>query len=224
MAARKPAGTSKTAAPRAKAPARSQADALRDRPIKKGRTRTSPDVVATVELERQVFEMRKRAASFQEIADALGVGKTTVLKAFHRECERRPAADVETVRLMEGERLELAYRTVLEVLTSRQPLFSQSGRQLFAEVPRRDDPSVMERVPVYDHDLRVKAAGQVVRISESIRRLNGADSAVKFEVTGAGGGPVQVEAIDRARAGLEAMREARERARAEAIEAPARPA
>ena len=116
----------------------------------------------TAELRQRAIEMRKRGMAYSQIGRTLGRSVSTVHRYVRKELDRIAAETQETtaeVRELEAQRLDDA---IIE--TSRVLAESRVGG------------------PTPDPDLVLKSVATLLRISESRRRLFGADAPVKQQV------------------------------------------
>jgi DNA-binding CsgD family transcriptional regulator len=72
--------------------------------------KNSPRMIAVHEKERQALELRKAGATFDEIADALGMSKNGVWKAVTRALKSMTAEPAEELRSLEVARLDTMQR------------------------------------------------------------------------------------------------------------------
>lgn len=113
--------------------------------------------------------------TYQQIADALQVNnKATAFRAVERGLHaRREATEVNTrkVRAIQRARLERAHEAAMAVLEAEHITVS-NGRVV-----------LLGGEPVKDYDPILRTLDRIVKISESIRRLDGIDAPVKVDAT-----------------------------------------
>lgn len=133
-----------------------------------------PAALAAQEKLTRAIDMRKRYATWQQVADECGWSdRSTAYNAVNREMARRREAlaeNVDDLREREVERLDLLAARALQVLET--PHFVVSAGKLV------DGP---DGFPLLDDGPVLAAATTLVRISESYRRLHGLDAAQKVE-------------------------------------------
>jgi hypothetical protein len=116
--------------------------------------------------------MRAKGYSFQSIADTLGYSDASgASKAYHRALRRRPAQNVDEIRAQESDRLEFCWRKTAEVIERPPLVHSAIGKT----VPDPRSPGDY----LVDESTRIRAITEYRHLSESYRKLCGADIVVK---------------------------------------------
>lgn len=133
--------------------------------------------VRVAERRDRAVQMSLAGADWQSIADALGYASrgaahTDVSRALK---ERREilGLSVDEYREREDNRLNAVMAKVWGILEATHPLV-QAGKVVLDEEGR----------PLLDVGPVLAAAAQIVRISESLRRLHGLDAPAKVAITG----------------------------------------
>lgn len=133
-------------------------------------------------------QLRKRGKGYQQIADELGISKTSAFEAVQRalaEIIREPG---ESLRAMELERLDTELEKLDEMeqmvrdILSREHVTVSQGRVVYDEssgAAVRDDAIILQCV-----DRLGRLAEQRRKNGESRRKLLGMDQPPKVEVTG----------------------------------------
>src|SRR6266545_3744793 len=130
---------------------------------------TAPRVDAALR-DARALELRAAGATYRQIADALQVSLATAHKAVDRGLDRTRREPAERLRQLEQERLDALQRQAVQVLRARH-LVIQGGKVVLDEQGR----------PYVDHGPTLAAIGQLVRLSESRRRLLGADAPARVD-------------------------------------------
>jgi len=127
--------------------------------------------VATAERDAEAARLRSRSMSYRAIAKELGVDVSTahaMVKRALAEIVREAGEAVVALELAKLDRMEAAVLGVLEAThytVSNGKLIELDGRPLLDDAPV------------------LAAAGRLVQISESRRKLTGADAAQKIDTT-----------------------------------------
>lgn len=150
--------------------------------------------VETAQRDAVIAEMKSRRMSYQQIADELGIARSTAHEAYQRVLERtieEPAADA---RKRELEDLDAAQRAVLEVLERNHVTVSHGRvvRRLVGYERDEDGEYVLDedgkRIGIYEDVLDdgpiLQAVDRLIKIGESRRKLLGLDAATKMDVSG----------------------------------------
>jgi hypothetical protein len=126
----------------------------------------------------KLLELRRQGVRYDdERIEALGYSspdhaRKDLKRALeaHRDAE---AAEVATYRQQENERLDALLEAAWPRATTPSPVFDKEGNQVSEE-------------------LDMRAVDTVLRLMDRRAKLNGLDMPTKAEVTGAGGGPLQM--------------------------------
>lgn len=136
----------------------------------------------TVEREKKVWKMRQRGATYERIAEEIGItfsGVHKILMRLHKRYREKNMDSIEAIRLEQiGELSHIADEAYQAWERSREPkkIFSTDGQEI--EVKSNGDPRYMQ---VY------------MKAKEDIRKIVGADAPTKSEVSGKDGKPIQTE-------------------------------
>src|SRR5690606_14603556 len=150
--------------------------------------------VETAQRDAVIAEMKSRRMSYQQIADELGIARSTAHEAYQRVLERTIAEPAADARKRELEDLDFAQRQILEVL-ERQHVTVSHGRVVrrLVDWERDDDGEYVldsdgNRIGVYEDVLDdgpiLQAVDRLIKIGESRRKLLGLDAATKMDVSG----------------------------------------
>lgn len=125
----------------------------------------------------QAIQMSLAGSNWQTIADTLGYASkgaahTDVTRAL-KERRESLGLKVDELREREDARLNAALATVWQILESRHP-FVQGGKVVTDDLG----------VPLLDVGPNLAAAAQVVRLSESLRKLHGLDAPARVSISG----------------------------------------
>ena len=136
--------------------------------------------------------MRAAGHGFQSIADTLGYSDASgASKAYHRALQRRPAQNVDEIRAQEAERLEYCWRETAKVIDCPPPVHSAIGKVVFipgTEVYETDASGsythdkagkriIIDGQMVRDERAKIAAISEYRKLSESFRKMTGADLA-----------------------------------------------
>lgn len=77
---------------------------------------THPQRVSAAIVHRQAIALRAQGYTIAEIAERVGRSPTTIHKAIQRYLERLPVENIEAIRRIELERLDIATRVVMEAI------------------------------------------------------------------------------------------------------------
>jgi len=127
--------------------------------------------VEQAQFDMEAARLRSRAMSYQAIADELGVAIGTAHAMVKRALASIPREAAETLVGVESAKLDNAERAVLAVLEARH--FTVSNGKLI----------YIGDEPLYDDGPVLNAVDRLVKISESRRKLFGADAPARSEVT-----------------------------------------
>lgn len=150
-----------------------------------GNERTIDDAVHDAEAAR----MRALSMSYQQIADAQGISKSTAHKRVQRAIAAVPVEAVNELRALELDRLDRRDRELVKIINTTFPLVSHG------KLMRGDDGK-----PLEDVGPRLAALREWRANGESRRRLTGMDAPTRSEVT-----VITRDTIDQAIADLEAQ-------------------
>jgi DNA-binding CsgD family transcriptional regulator len=131
-----------------------------------------------------VWERRVKGDTVREIAAALSISVGTVqsdLDAVRAELDENNKTRAEIERAVGASRLDAAAKRLLQILDADVPIGEATTEQLI---------DMASAIPA--------AINALARIEERRAKLLGLDAASKTELTGANGGPVQVEDAKRA--------------------------
>ena len=124
-----------------------------------------------------LIRLRRAGRSFDSIAAELGyASRQAASKDFIRPLEQRrdeQAAEVSVYRQEENERLDALLEAAWPRATQPSPVLNKDG-------------------DVVGEQLDMRAVDTVLRLMDRRAKLNGLDTPVRTEVTGAGGGPLQM--------------------------------
>ena len=134
--------------------------------------------VAQREKDNQALEYRRRGFRYDQIAKAMGMrSKASAHEAVQRALSDNAREASDEVRSLELDRLDDMARAAQGVLARQHFAFTQSGKLVTTT-----DPVTGEDVPVLDDGPTIAALGQLLRISESRRRLLGLDAPTRTRV------------------------------------------
>jgi hypothetical protein len=128
---------------------------------------TSSEAIQRAERDAEIVRLRRQGLTFQSIADRFDLSRVRVYKIVKEALAALPAVDAAEIRTQELERLEYL-RERNQAIMDRAHYLAYQG---YATGTEDDGPEA-------------DAIMRDVRISESIRRLTGADAPAKVETTG----------------------------------------
>jgi hypothetical protein len=133
----------------------------------------------------RIFELRTvQKLTFPAISEEMGLPETTAREGFRRVMDSMVPENIEQVRAEEEANLQrLSQENLLDRRAILERLNERKADGSYAAGPE-------ERAELAVAHARV--IQNAVKISDSRRRLHGADRPVKHEVTGPGGAPVAV--------------------------------
>jgi hypothetical protein len=119
-------------------------------------------------------QLYARGANFTQIARQLGIDISTVAKAFKRAVVRLPKADVEALRKLEAERIQVM----------RFQLFNEmAGRERAVDDP--DNPGRKKKITVRpEPELIVDLVDKAVKVGRHEAMMFGLDAPAKTEIGG----------------------------------------
>lgn len=136
-----------------------------------GRRRT----LAAREKDARALLLRQRGLSPEHIAKEMGWDSTgSVTRAIQRSLADSVAESVDEIRMIESARLDDIMRIALKVALEKHYHVAANGR--VAENPVTGE-------PLLDYGPNIQAVNSLRQISESRRKLLGADSAIKHSIT-----------------------------------------
>lgn len=147
----------------------------------RGRYTRCPDTAAS---DAQAAALRAQGATYQAIADQLGMGhRGDAHKAVQRALSATLKEPTEALRLLEGERLDRLTEQAWEVLERRHVVVS-NGRVVRRQVGTRTADDGTEH-PVYEELLDdgpvLAAIDRLLKISERRAKLYGLDAPTKVQ-------------------------------------------
>ncbi|MGO8683980.1 MAG: hypothetical protein ACLQUT_05305 [Thermoleophilia bacterium] len=168
-------------------------------------TQASKRLEVEQRLERELT-LRRRGASYRQIARDVGVVAATVQRDIVRELDRLARANEGKTaewRELELQRLDALEMVASDVLAARH-ITVNNGRVII-------DPRTGESM--IDDDVTLRAIATLLRISERRARLLGLDAPARQEISGSDGGPIDLvvdaqNARERLIAKLEALHRA----------------
>lgn len=124
------------------------------------------DSVEAAERAAKIVELRREGKSFRAIAEIVDIHYTRVHQIFHTTLRELPSADLEGYRRSELERLYYLRERLQQIMdTVHYHVYEGQRTDVVNDAPVRE------------------AIAADIRISESIRKLTGADAPVRAEVT-----------------------------------------
>lgn len=126
--------------------------------------------VADAEADSIAARLRSQGKSYRQIARAMGCSVSIAHRRVQRALKAIPAEAVEELRTIELQRLDEMLEVARREL-HRDHVLVQQGRVI------RDDAGV----PMIDHGAKLAALDRLVKISESRRKLVGADMPMRIE-------------------------------------------
>lgn len=126
--------------------------------------------LARAELDAQVVELKRQDLTFAEIAQVLGISKTSAFRGFHRALPRIAEPAANAYRAEHLARLELAREAVMEVLTNKHVTVSNGV------VVRVGGKALADDGPI------LAAIDRLLRIDEREAKLLGLDAPVRTRV------------------------------------------
>lgn len=118
--------------------------------------------------------MRAQGFSFASIAETVGYADASgASKAYHRALARKPAQNVDQIRAQEAERLEYLWKRASEVIEDPPLVHSAIGKVVPDPRPGR------EGLFLVDERAKIAAITEYRHLSESYRKMTGADITVK---------------------------------------------
>jgi hypothetical protein len=131
--------------------------------------------IAQYDREARSVELRAQGYNFRQIADEVGYSDpSSASKAYHRALARRPAQNVDQVRSQEGERLEYLWRKTADLIENPTLVHSAIGKTV--PDPRRPGEFLI------DQSAQIRAIDEYRKLSESFRKLTGADVGTNVNV------------------------------------------
>jgi hypothetical protein len=161
---------------------------------RKGQTRVEA-AIETREREATVLQLKKAGVSNDRIARQLGVDPASVHTILRRALNRLTALPAEELRTMMAAQLDMVSEHMARIMTNPQPRLYR-GRAVEPVEQRMPDGTVRMVTPV-DYEFPIAAGALLVRTQESYRRLFGVDLPTRVELTGAGGGPIELSVEER---------------------------
>ena len=131
---------------------------------------TSPRIDAA-ERDAKALELRKDGLTYTQIAERLGISRSTAHKHVTRGLHRTRQEPAEELRRLEAERLNQLWAEAMAVLRRRH-LLVQSGK-----VVKGDDGQ-----PITDDGPVLQATTTLLRVMERRARLFGLDAPARHEV------------------------------------------
>lgn len=122
------------------------------------------------EIDADAARLRARGKSYRQIAAIMGCSAPVAHDRVRRALAAVPAEAVDELRTIEGERLDLLLQEAERILATNHVMVSH-GR-----IIRGDDGE-----PLIDDGPKLQAIAQLRFLSESRRKLTGADAPVKVE-------------------------------------------
>jgi hypothetical protein len=136
------------------------------------------------EVRQRCLDLRVTGMSFSQIATAVGLSKTAVVKHVHRALDdivKQTDETAERLRSLEIERLDKLQRAAERVL-ARNHVFVNAGKVVYdGQTKLEDDGPVLN------------AVDRLLRIAERRARLMGLDAPKRQEFSGPGGGPIETK-------------------------------
>jgi hypothetical protein len=130
------------------------------------------------EKDNRALDLRRRGFRYDQIASQMGFrSKASAHQAVQRALAENAQEASAEVRQMELDRLDDLARPLHVVLARPHYAFTQSGKLI-----TRTDPATGVESPVLDDNPVIAAVGQLLRISESRRRLLGLDAPTRSRV------------------------------------------
>ena len=120
----------------------------------------------------QVIRLRAQGLTWAEIADRTGYSDASAaLKAFKAAVKEAPALAVDELRAQERERLDILFAATAEQIRDPGPRVSAIGKLPVYPAGHPKEGQIVE-----DESVRSRAIDNYRKISESLRRLHGADA------------------------------------------------
>lgn len=132
---------------------------------------------ATQERKNAVVRMRTSGMRFSQIAEELGYASpASAVKAYHKALDEIPFEAVEQHRQLELQRLDRLIEEAWKLYEARHPVVSFG--KVFFEAEGPDG----EMVPIEDAGPKLAALKEIRALSESRRRLIGADAPTRTRI------------------------------------------
>jgi hypothetical protein len=131
--------------------------------------------IAAYDREARSVELRSQGLNFSQIAGELDYASASgAAKAYHRALRRRPAQNVDMVRAQESERLEYLWKKTADLIENPTLVHSAIGKT----VPDPRNPGEF----LIDQSAQIRAIDEYRKLSESFRKLTGADVGTNVNV------------------------------------------
>lgn len=134
----------------------------------------TPEQVAE---DARTAELYGELKSFEAVAQALGVSRSTAWYRVHRAFRDTLTSPAEAARAVERERLAYLQERAMEVMDARHITVSHGKIITIKD-------SDGNEVPLTDHGPVLAAIDRALRLSESARKLDGLDQPTQVEHTG----------------------------------------
>ncbi len=129
----------------------------------------------TAERDAEAARLRKRSWTYQQIADHLGINRSSAYQAVQRVLKETVQEPAEDLRTLELERLDDMAQAVLKVLEKHHVTVSNGRIVFLGDEPLIDDAPVLA------------AVDRLLKIQERRAKLLGLDIPVKQEIDVSGG-------------------------------------
>jgi hypothetical protein len=126
--------------------------------------------------DHRAAELRNRGFSYRQIAEHLGCAVSTAFDRVARAIDDIPRESTQMLRDIEAAKLDERERITLGILGKKSPKVSASGHVVRQIVDG-------QWVTVEDDDVKLRALGVLMKISERRAKLFGLDAALQVEMT-----------------------------------------
>lgn len=161
------------------------------------------DTVARRDRDHQALVLRRQGLTYNEVAQEMGMrDKATAFRAVERAMNRIEAPDVEHLRAVENQKLDVLERRCWDALRAEQEILAnwREPAQIVAELldkgAERDD--IIKAVARGSENRRrqtesmMKIVDRLTRITERRARLNGLDAPVEAHIDTTGSITVEI--------------------------------
>jgi len=149
-----------------------------------------------LEREKQVWHMRQRGATYERIAEELGItfgGVSKILQRLHQRYKDRHMDDIEACRMEQigelqniaNEAWEAWIRSKGQKITIKKRARTKDGKMLPGEASEVK----------YESEGDTKYLQIYLKAKEDLRKIIGADAPTKNDHTGKNGEPIKVQSV-----------------------------
>jgi hypothetical protein len=128
------------------------------------------------ERDNRAAGMKLSGLTYEQIADDLGISRTTAFEAVERAMKAVPFEEADTLRKIELAHLDKAQSKALEILEKQHVAISASGKVVYTQAK---DGKPGE--PVLDDSVALKAVDSLVKVQGRRAKLLGLDAPTRVQ-------------------------------------------